>query len=136
MEADHRRTGRPPGRVLIPVTPLEKWAREANCRGLDSEAFFPVDAGYAPQYIERICERCPVSTECLAWGMRYDEEGVWGGMTQKQRRRLLKVKERRRCPLCRGSSVVPLPRCAVCVSCGTSWRSPMPHPTSTLAPRS
>ena len=38
-----------------------------------------------------ICRRCPVVVECLADALDNEIEfGVWGGMTERQRRALLK----------------------------------------------
>jgi WhiB family redox-sensing transcriptional regulator len=36
-----------------------------------------------------ICRSCPVRTECLDWAVSTGQhEGVWGGMTPEERRRL------------------------------------------------
>lgn len=29
---------------------------------------------------ERICPGCPVGEQCLEWGMRWREDGIWGGI--------------------------------------------------------
>jgi len=36
----------------------------------------------------RVCQRCPVQSECLQWAIDLPEKfGMWGGLTPKQRRR-------------------------------------------------
>lgn len=34
-----------------------------------------------------LCDECPAYDWCLAWSTANDEEGVWAGLTQGQRRR-------------------------------------------------
>ncbi|MFI6039474.1 WhiB family transcriptional regulator [Streptomyces sp. NPDC051315] len=69
------------------------WRELAACRSEDPELFFPVteDGASLPQ-IERarqVCRRCPVLHECRAWALRCGEtDGVWGGLTARQRRAL------------------------------------------------
>ncbi|MGH9278485.1 MAG: WhiB family transcriptional regulator [Acidimicrobiales bacterium] len=69
------------------------WRDEAACRGLETEIFFPVtdeDAGPAKQ----ICASCPVRETCLEFALlTKQEDGVWGGLTESERRR---VRRRRR----------------------------------------
>jgi WhiB family redox-sensing transcriptional regulator len=36
-----------------------------------------------------ICRGCPVSATCLSWALASGQEaGIWGGLTEDQRRRL------------------------------------------------
>lgn len=38
-----------------------------------------------------LCQRCPVQQACLAYALDHGEEfGVWGGLTSRERRALLK----------------------------------------------
>jgi len=37
---------------------------------------------------KRLCTICPVKADCLRHAIRYDETGVWGGMTRNERRRV------------------------------------------------
>jgi WhiB family redox-sensing transcriptional regulator len=74
------------------------WQCKAACRGADAALFF------APNYFERreekdgreakakaICERCVVREECLQYALKIREpHGVWGGMNEFERRRLLR----------------------------------------------
>jgi WhiB family transcriptional regulator, redox-sensing transcriptional regulator len=65
------------------------WASKAACLSVDPEELF-VD-GAAQRKAAVICRHCPVIAECLADALdnRIDW-GVWGGMTVRQRRVLLK----------------------------------------------
>jgi WhiB family redox-sensing transcriptional regulator len=65
------------------------WASTAACLSVDPEEFF-VD-GAAQHKAAQICRHCPVIAECLADALDNQIDfGVWGGMTVRQRRVLLK----------------------------------------------
>jgi WhiB family redox-sensing transcriptional regulator len=65
------------------------WSSKAACLSVDPEALF-VD-GAAQRKAADICRHCPVIAECLADALdNRIEYGVWGGMTVRQRRVLLK----------------------------------------------
>ena len=34
-----------------------------------------------------ICRSCPVQRTCLQWGVMYEDEGMWGGLTRDELRR-------------------------------------------------
>lgn len=64
------------------------WQDQARCRDLDVDAFFP-ERGESSREAKEICAACPVRIECLNYALRNDERhGVWGGMTERERRRL------------------------------------------------
>ena len=66
----------------------QDWREAAACRGADVDTFFPVteeDAGAA----RAICATCPVREPCLEFALAVRQlEGVWGGLTDTERRRL------------------------------------------------
>ena len=65
------------------------WANSAACRGGDPDALFV--QGAEQNIAKRVCRSCPVRFECLADALdNRIEFGVWGGMTERQRRALLK----------------------------------------------
>lgn len=51
--------------------------------------WFPAK-GEATGPAKRVCARCPVLSECQAWvlGLDHEEFGVWGGMSERERRQL------------------------------------------------
>ncbi|MHB8465406.1 MAG: WhiB family transcriptional regulator [Acidimicrobiales bacterium] len=67
---------------------MENWRQQAACRGLDTAIFFPpTDSEAGPA--KAVCAQCPVRDECLEWAIASrQEEGIWGGMTDGERRRL------------------------------------------------
>jgi WhiB family transcriptional regulator, redox-sensing transcriptional regulator len=65
------------------------WVSKARCRGTDPDELFV--RGAAQRKAAIICRHCPVIAECGADALDNRVEfGVWGGMTERQRRALLK----------------------------------------------
>lgn len=65
----------------------------ASCAEVDPELFFPergaVTAGQRGiQSAKSICRTCPYTIECLEWALTHNEMGIWGGTTERERRRL------------------------------------------------
>jgi WhiB family redox-sensing transcriptional regulator len=71
------------------VEMLVEWSRNARCRGTNPDDLFV--QGAAQNRAKAVCLGCPVRTECLADALDNRVEfGVWGGMTERERRALLK----------------------------------------------
>ena len=65
------------------------WAARAMCTGSNPDALFVT--GAAQRDAAKLCQACPVRLECLADALDNQiEYGVWGGMTERQRRAVLK----------------------------------------------
>ncbi len=65
------------------------WVSKARCRSTDPDHLFV--RGAAQRKAATICRHCPVIAECAADALDNRMEfGVWGGMTERQRRALLK----------------------------------------------
>ncbi|MDP9075083.1 MAG: WhiB family transcriptional regulator, partial [Actinomycetota bacterium] len=64
------------------------WMVEGKCRELPPETFFPSD-GVGVEVARRICADCPVKEPCLEYAL-YNriEHGVWGGASERERRRI------------------------------------------------
>lgn len=66
-----------------------EWASRAACRSSDPDALFV--QGAAQNRAKLVCLGCPVRTECLSDALDNRVEfGVWGGMTERERRALLR----------------------------------------------
>ena len=58
------------------------------CAQTDPEAFFP-EKGGSTREAKRVCRSCEVRAECLEYALENDERfGIWGGMSERERRRL------------------------------------------------
>ncbi len=68
---------------------ISDWPAAAGCRGIDPDRLFV--QGAAQNRAKSICAGCGVRTECLADALDNEIEfGVWGGMTERERRALLR----------------------------------------------
>jgi WhiB family redox-sensing transcriptional regulator len=85
------------------------WMDDAACSGMDPDVFHPIHPhgfkGDPTHAVERarardadilaVCDRCPVMEQCRAYALRNHElEGVWGGLTEMERRRILNKRRR------------------------------------------
>jgi WhiB family redox-sensing transcriptional regulator len=66
------------------------WMIRGRCRDTDPAMFFPGD-GVGVQVAQRICAECAEKVTCLEYALvnRIDH-GVWGGASERERRRLLR----------------------------------------------
>ena len=70
------------------VVEADDWTLAARCRGME-DALFP--DGKDQKRARLVCQGCPVRSTCLAEALdNRIEWGVWGGMTERERRRLLR----------------------------------------------
>lgn len=77
------------------------WRGDSACREEDPELFFPIgNTGPALLQIEEaksVCRRCPVLATCAAWALDTGQDhGVWGGMSEADRRRIKRRAARNR----------------------------------------
>ena len=67
-----------------------EWAERALCAQTDPEAFFP-EKGGSTREAKKVCLGCDVRSECLEYALANDERfGIWGGLSERERRRLKK----------------------------------------------
>ncbi len=70
---------------------VEDWAPAAACRQAEPDQLFV--RGAEQNKAKAVCGSCLVRTECLAEALDNQIEwGVWGGMTERERRALLRRK--------------------------------------------
>jgi WhiB family redox-sensing transcriptional regulator len=67
-----------------------EWMQRGLCREIPPAVFFPSD-GVGVEVARSICATCPVKEPCLEYALanRIDH-GVWGGCSERERRRILK----------------------------------------------
>jgi WhiB family redox-sensing transcriptional regulator len=66
------------------------WMASGLCADQPPEKFFPSD-GVGVDVARRICAECPVKEPCLEHALRNRiDHGVWGGCSERERRRILK----------------------------------------------
>lgn len=89
-----------PGGVPVAATMAEMtWQAKAACRGPHALTFFPPASGERrheraerEQRAKAICAQCSVRSTCLDYALSIRERhGVWGGLSESERRVMLKV---------------------------------------------
>ena len=67
----------------------DDWASAAMCKQASPDELFV--RGAEQHRAKLVCSGCPVRTECLAEALDNEIEwGVWGGMTERERRAVLR----------------------------------------------
>ena len=67
-----------------------EWMAQGNCQGEPPAMFFPSD-GVGVEVARRICATCPVKSPCLEYALRNRiDHGVWGGTSERERRRIMR----------------------------------------------
>lgn len=67
------------------------WAGQGRCSDSDPDALFV--QGREQRLAKVVCRNCPVVAECLADALdNRTPFGVWGGMTERERRALLRAR--------------------------------------------
>jgi len=78
---------------MLPIEPAREdlaWLDLARCAEVDPELFF-IEKGGSTAPAKRICQSCEVRAECLEFALENEYVagyGVWGGMSERERRRL------------------------------------------------
>ncbi|MFQ5554985.1 MAG: WhiB family transcriptional regulator [Acidimicrobiia bacterium] len=76
--------------LSAPINEERPWMVFGTCRNEDPFLFFP----QTPSDTKRacaICAMCPVRVDCLEYSLEAGERfGVWGGVSEQQRHRLLR----------------------------------------------
>lgn len=74
------------------------WMARGNCSVEPPETFFPSD-GVGVLTAQRICASCAVKDHCLEYALRNRiEHGVWGGHSERSRRRILRERAHEAAP--------------------------------------
>jgi WhiB family redox-sensing transcriptional regulator len=70
------------------------WRQKGACRGLDPAIFYPTSEDDAAE-AKTVCATCPVREPCLEWALaNREQDGVWGGATEKERRRMIRQRRK------------------------------------------
>jgi WhiB family redox-sensing transcriptional regulator len=73
---------------------LQNWRQYARCLGADPELFYPASDEGA-EAAKSMCAVCPVHEPCLDHAIvGRERQGVWGGLTEQERRRLIRQRRR------------------------------------------
>jgi WhiB family redox-sensing transcriptional regulator len=77
----------------------QDWRSQGACLSADPDLFFPISTtgSAAAQVAEAkaVCARCAVRTQCAGYALEHlDVQGIWGGTTDDERRKLRRSRAR------------------------------------------
>ncbi|CAN5660223.1 hypothetical protein BH18ACT3_BH18ACT3_15220 [soil metagenome] len=82
-----------PGGIELARQQIE-WRMLGACRGLDASIFYP-DEDDDTEVAKEVCAACDVRTACLEHAlMNREKVGIWGGATERERRRIIRQRRR------------------------------------------
>jgi WhiB family redox-sensing transcriptional regulator len=64
---------------------------QASCAGIATEEYYPDDRGNSRgtsrnSTLRRVCESCPIISDCANYALVNEQEGFWGGLSARARR--------------------------------------------------
>jgi hypothetical protein len=79
---------------LAPEEIASEWQKDALCSQTDAETFFP-EKGASTHDAKVVCGHCTVREDCLEYALAAGERyGVWGGKSERERRALLRERQK------------------------------------------
>ena len=85
---NRRSTNRPMAFLSASEKDEPTWHDFANCLGVDPDLFFP-ERGASTKEAKEVCRGCVVRDDCLEYALQNGEKfGIWGGMSERERRRI------------------------------------------------
>jgi WhiB family redox-sensing transcriptional regulator len=72
------------------------WRDVGACKGLEPDVFYPdPEDDDEAEVAKAVCGTCSVRAACLEYALSSREkEGVWGGATERERRRIIRQRRR------------------------------------------
>jgi WhiB family redox-sensing transcriptional regulator len=82
--------------VVLMSTRELAWRDLGACKGLEPAIFYPDPEDDTEAEVAKVvCADCRVRTTCLEFALVHREkEGVWGGATERERRRIIRQRRR------------------------------------------
>ena len=83
-------------RTSVSGPSAQKWRTIGLCKGSETMVFYPPsDDDSLAEEAKTICSMCAVRQRCLEFALNTREKhGVWGGLTERERRRVLRQRRR------------------------------------------
>ena len=76
---------------------MPRFEGNAACAETDPDAFYPEPGGegiVVANQARAICNGCEIRRQCLQWAIDNNEAGIWGGLTEDQRKKIVGSKDR------------------------------------------
>ncbi len=76
--------------MTVRIVEIGVWRTQAACIG-HGDLFFEDRMRTVVKKAKQLCAVCAVKQECLDYALRNNEEGVWGGLTANERRKVKRI---------------------------------------------
>ena len=76
--------------MTVRIVDIGVWRAQAACIGL-GDLLFEDRMRTVVKKAKRLCSTCAVKQECLDYALRNNEDGVWGGLTANERRKVKRI---------------------------------------------
>jgi WhiB family redox-sensing transcriptional regulator len=81
--------------LVPPALSIDRWIDSAACVSADPAIFFP-EGDQSDTEAKQCCASCPVRARCRDYALAAREEfGVWGGLSEDERKAILNEADRR-----------------------------------------
>ena len=83
--------------AVLRIRERPSYRDHAACVDVPPSVFYPEDleGPFGPEAAKAVCGDCPVRSACLTWAIDHHERyGVWGGMTETERRKVARDRKR------------------------------------------
>jgi WhiB family redox-sensing transcriptional regulator len=74
---------------------IPPWMSSAACAEIPGDLWYPEKgSNQFTSNVKAVCKGCPVQRQCLDYAIaNCENDGVWGGLTVKERRKLRRARE-------------------------------------------
>jgi hypothetical protein len=73
---------------------MNLWEGERRCRDVSPAIFFPEEREESSNEAFALCDQCACRSVCTEYAIENNEiHGIWGGLTQAERRKIISVRE-------------------------------------------
>lgn len=83
---------------MLEATLAGEWLKQGLCVGMDAEQWIAPGDLPTTKKLKAVCAECPVREQCLEYALDLPERetmGVWGGTSERERRKIRMTRRRK-----------------------------------------
>jgi hypothetical protein len=70
------------------MTEIEEAPETISCTSFPDLFFLTGNENSANREAKKLCNTCPVIKECAVYALKWEREGIWGGLSAKERNQM------------------------------------------------